>query len=347
VSVIVPARNEEVCLEACLRSLIGQAGVAFEIIVVDDASTDRTRQIAASFPQVRVVDARALPAGWSGKTNAMVCGEEHARGQWLLFTDADTVHLPDSLARALHEALDHGAALLSYSPVQEVHSFWEKAAMPVIFGELAGTYRPREVNDPASKTAAANGQYLLISREAYAAVGGFSAVATSLLEDVALARLVKGSGRRIFFRFGGDAVRTRMYRGFYELREGWTKNLALLFPAPLRLALLRLTEFGVIAASAVITVFEATQNRSSGAVFAAICFLIFYGLFMGRICKAHFPGDSTLLAVIGLPFFSYLLLRSAISHREGQVTWKGRRYGAAATSEEHDLAQTDAALSHH
>ena len=137
------------------------------------------------------------------------------------------------------EAKQHGAALLSYSPEQEVHGFWEKAVMPVIFAELAATYRPSLVSDPRSPAAAANGQYILISREAYDAVGGHAAVSSSLLEDVALAQAVKASGRKIFFRYGGDAVRTRMYRSFAQLREGWTKNLALLFPSPWRLALLR------------------------------------------------------------------------------------------------------------
>ena len=118
--------------------------------------------------------------------------------------------------------------------------------MPVIFAELASTYRPSDVSDPASSAAAANGQYILVSREAYDAVGGHAAVATSLLEDVALARAVKASGRRIFFRYGGDAVRTRMYRSFAQLREGWTKNLVLLFRSPVRLAVLRLTEFVLI-----------------------------------------------------------------------------------------------------
>ena len=167
-------------------------------------------------------------------------GPKVARGEWLLFTDADTVHLPGSLARALTEARQRGAVLLSYSPEQEVHGFWEKAVMPVIFAELAATYRPALVSDPRSPAAAANGQYILIAREAYDAVGGHAAVSGSLLEDVALARAVKASGRKIFFRFGGDAVRTRMYRSFAQLREGWTKNLALLFPSPVRLALLRI-----------------------------------------------------------------------------------------------------------
>ena len=205
VSLIVPARNEEACLGACLQSLSSQVGVSFEIIVVDDGSIDRTPEIARSFPAVRVVHPGPLPPGWTGKNNALVAGAKEARGEWLLFTDADTVHRAGSLVRSVAEARERGAALLSYSPEQEVHGIWEKAIMPVIFAELASTYRPSEVSDPASPAAAANGQYILISREAYDAVGGHAAVATSLLEDVVLARAVKASGRKLFFRYGGDS----------------------------------------------------------------------------------------------------------------------------------------------
>ena len=326
-SVIVPARNEECCLAACLQSLVEQAGVVFEIIVVDDASSDRTREIAKTFPSVRIVDAGPPPAHWTGKNNAMAAGASVARGEWLLFTDADTVHKPGSLARAVAEAGQRSAALLSYSPEQEVHGFWEKAVMPIIFAELAATYRPALVSDPRSSAAAANGQYILISREAYDAVGGHAAVGDSLLEDVALARAVKASGRRIFFRFGSDAVRTRMYRGFSQLIEGWTKNLALLFPSPARLALLRLTEFVLIAGGAAAALASGLRGHSGPALTTAVPATVIYGLLLNRIRKAHFSWGATALAPAGLPLFAYLLLRSKISHREGRVRWKGRTYG--------------------
>src|SRR5437879_8548302 len=141
VSIIVPARNEEACLGACLESLTTQTGVAFEVIVVDDHSTDRTREIALSFPGVRLLEADPLPAGWTGKNNAVTCGAHEANGEWLLFIDADTVHRPGSLARSLDEAKHQGAALLSYSPEQIVGGFWENAVMPVIFAVLAGQDR--------------------------------------------------------------------------------------------------------------------------------------------------------------------------------------------------------------
>ena len=242
-SVIVPARNEEACLGACLDSLLAQTGVDFEIIVVDDQSSDGTREIAASRSGVRVSEAGPLSLGRSGKCNAAQSGADVAGGAWLLFTDADTVHLPGSLERSLREAREHQVALLSYSPAQEVRGLIENAVMPVIYAELATSYRPKDVCDPASEVAAANGQYLLITRAAYDAVGGHAAVSHTLLEDVALAKAVKRSGRKLRFRFGGDAVRTRMYRTWRDLLDGWTKNLALLFPRTLRLAAIRGIEF--------------------------------------------------------------------------------------------------------
>jgi glycosyltransferase involved in cell wall biosynthesis len=350
VSAIVPARNEEACLRACLDSLLAQ-NVNLEIIVVDDHSTDRTREIAFSFsrsdqaevaqgPQnqtvVRVIEAGPLPPGWTGKNNAVTAGARTARGEWLLFTDADTIHLPGSLKRAIDEAQRHRAALLSYSPEQMVETFSEKAVMPVIFAELAASFRPSQVSNPRSSAAAANGQYILITREAYEAVGGHAAISGNLLEDVALARAVKRSGRKIFFRYAADAVRTRMYRNFAQLREGWTKNLALLFPAPVRLAALRSIEFVLIVASFAISIAAALRGHWQPAVFAATLTLMLYAFFLARIRRAHFHWDANLLALLGLPLFSYLLLRSKSAHANGTVSWKGRKYPeevAAPTTE--------------
>jgi GT2 family glycosyltransferase len=328
VSVIVPARNEELSLAACLGSLVSQTEASFEIIVVDDHSSDRTRDVAESFSSqnVQVIEADPLGRGWTGKNNAVSCGARIARGQWLLFTDADTVHLPGSLARSLDEARSRSVDLLSYSPQQVVETFWEKAVMPVIFAELAATFSPSEVSDPNSPAAAANGQYILITREAYRAVGGHAAIAGDLLEDVALARAVKTSGRMIFFRFAADAVRTRMYRTFAHLREGWTKNLALLFPSATRLAVVRCIEFALLVAALIVSFASFLTDRPRIAAVAVGVFLVMYAFLLARIRRAHFDWDATLLSIFGLPLFSWLLLRSKIFHRRGNVSWKGRTY---------------------
>jgi cellulose synthase/poly-beta-1,6-N-acetylglucosamine synthase-like glycosyltransferase len=344
VSIIVPARNEEASLGACLKSLIAQTGVNFEVIVVNDHSTDHTAEIARSFSSVRLIDAPELPAGWTGKNNAVAAGAKAARGAWFLFTDADTVHLPGSLAKALAEAQQHRAALLSYSPEQEAHSFAEKALMPVIFAELAANFRPKDVSNPASPAAAANGQYLLITREAYEAVGGHAAIAGNILEDVALAQAVKSAGFKIFFRYGGDAVRTRMYRTFPQMREGWTKNLALLFPSAKVLAARRLAEFVLVLAGVIGAILFATKGSTSYATCSVILALLLYGVFLHRIRKAHFSASANLCAFAGLPLFSYLLWRSDLFHRRGKVEWKGRAYASKPADVRPEAKQNQALL---
>lgn len=344
VSVIVPARNEEACLARCLESLVGQEGIDFEIVVVDDASTDRTAEIARSFATsdkncITLISAPPLPDNWTGKNNAMSAGAKIATGKWLLFTDADTFHKPCSLARAVAEAEEHGAALLSYSPEQEVRTFWETAVMPVIFAELAATYPPKKVNDPASPIAAANGQYLLISRDAYDAVGGHTKIASDLLEDVAMARLLKSSGHMIFFRYGGDAVRTRMYRSWSQMKEGWTKNLALLFPKPAELAQRRAGDFLLLVLLPLLIVrpklwepFSALPpiwlKRSASMLGALVIFTFAWTLFefVTRMRRAHFSWSSTACGLLGLPIFSYLLLRSRYAYKRSQFDWKDRTY---------------------
>jgi glycosyltransferase involved in cell wall biosynthesis len=328
VSIVVPARNEEASLGDCLKSLTAQTGVTFEIIVVDDGSSDRTREIAQSFAGVRVISPPPLPERWTGKNNAAVAGAKEARAEWLLFTDADTVHLPGSLARALEEANKERADLLSYSPEQVAVTFAERAVMPVIFAELAAQYPPRKVREQSSKVVAANGQYILVRRAAYDAVGGHAAVATEILEDVALARLFRNADQRVFFRYGGDAVRSRMYRNWTQLREGWTKNLALLFPQPGFLAFQSL--FLWLAAWSTLGV------AASGAVgrhFVWIAFAALWLLVYRRVRIAHFAAANNLIAIaLGLPMFAYLLLRSKQAHTNGQVSWKGRAYSVGAPS---------------
>ena len=319
VSVIVPARNEEVCLASCLESLVTQTGIPYDLIVVDDASTDRTAEIARSFTN-HVICAPPLPDNWTGKNNAMSAGAKTATGKWLLFTDADTVHNPGSLARAVAEAEEHGVELLSYSPEQEAGTFLEKAVMPVIFAELAATYPPAKVRDPNCPIAAANGQYLMISRQAYEAVGGHTKIASDLLEDVAMARLVKGSGRKIWFRYGGDTVRTRMYRTWSQMKEGWTKNLALVFNRPVARAL---ALFLFWAFSWTMFLFGAAGVLSDSWKIAYCIWPLI--LMYARIARARFRAVDNFAAItLGVPIASFLLLRSATNR--SRVAWKGRNY---------------------
>jgi hypothetical protein len=332
VQVVIPARNEADCLGRCLASLVAQKGIDFAITVVDDGSTDSTRAIAESFPGIRVLSAREPAPGVSGKCNALIQGVKETTATWILFTDADTYHHPGSLAAAVAEAEERNADLLSFSPEQETGALGERALMPLVFADLARTYPSKRVNDPSDPLAAANGQYLLVRREVYESLGGHCPVANKILEDVELARLFKASGHKIWFRQGDGRVSARMYRDFGAMVEGWTKNLALLFPNPLRLAALRTLEFSVILASLVVSLAWWLQRHPWPAAVGLAVAGFFYGLFLSRVLRAHFPSVANILSYYGLPLFAGLLVRSWLHSRVGgTVTWKGRTYAHSVT----------------
>lgn len=345
VSIIVPARNEEDNIGACLESLTAQTDVLAETIVVDDSSSDRTREIVESFAGVRLLAAEPLPApdtgrfesGRTGKNNALIAGAKEARGKWLLFTDADTVHLPGSLRRALNEAKKEKADLLSYSPEQQVVTFTERAVMPIIFAELAARYPLHKVRAQDAETVAANGQYILVRREAYDVTGGHVSVGSEILEDVALAKRFRQAGFRVYFRYGGDAVRTRMYRNWRQLREGWTKNLALLFPGANRLAFQSLLLWTGAWASLGIAASGLLTSHP-----LRIGFISFWLLAYWRIRRAHFSIANNLIALaFGPPIFAYLLLLSSTAHKLGQIGWKGRSYNVHSENKVETPLQTE------
>ena len=339
-SVIIPARNEENNLPNCLRTLLSQSdgffllGRDWELIVVDDASTDRTRAIAieaaAHFAGVRLLEAPALDlsAGkriFTGKTNACWAGAEQSEGRWLLFTDADTLHEAGDLVRALKEAEKHGVAMLSYSPRQIVNGFWQSALMPLVFSELATVYPPAQVNDAGNRLAAANGQFLMVERELYFAVGGHKGVGRSVLEDVDLADKVKMSGRGLWFRYAPDALSTHMYRGFNDMVEGWTKNLALLFPHAFSLAAWRLLDIGLLLLPLVLIPLHYLIFWQQMVILVIWVRTLFR--FYNRVSRSNFRATDCAISVFALPLFIGLLVSSWMKHRVfHQVAWKGREY---------------------
>jgi len=192
------------------------------------------------------MEAEKLEPEWTGKNNAVWTAARRARGRWLLFTDADTLHEPGSLHRAMHEAVKHEVGMLSYSPKQIVHGLWQRSLMPLIFCELELAYPPAKVSDPGQRIAAANGQFLLVEREAYRRLGGHPSVAEKVLEDVEFAFLAKRRKVGLRFRYAEDAVSARMYRSAGAMLEGWTKNLALLFDNCLALAVWRVIDIALL-----------------------------------------------------------------------------------------------------
>jgi glycosyltransferase involved in cell wall biosynthesis len=232
VDVVVPARNERLNLPACLPALLAQRGVHLHVVVVDDQSSDGTRAIAEEAARrdirVRVVRGVPLPDGWSGKVHALHQGVAVTDAPWLLFVDADVVVHPDGIATAIRRARRAGVDLFSLSPLQRADTFGERLVQPLVFALLDERFSMAAVNDPAQSVAAVNGQFLLVRRDAYRAIGGHAAVRGDVLEDVALARRAKRQGRPLFFGRTDRLVAARMYRGFGALWEGWSKNLFLL-----------------------------------------------------------------------------------------------------------------------
>jgi len=324
ISAIVPARDEEAVIGACVTSLAEQAEIA-EILVVNDQSNDGTvaavRRAAAEIPKLKLLEAGKLPEGWVGKNNAVWRGAAEARCKWLLFTDADAEFLPGATARALQIAQESDAALVSFSPEQVTGTWYEKALIPFVYCRLARHFSFKDVNDPKNRAAAANGQFLMIRRDVYDAIGGHAAIAGEVLEDVALARNAKSAGYPIWFGSGKGVVKARMYRSFAAMREGWKKNLYLLMGGS-----------------------RATTYREFFAAMPWIPFLlILIGLWMPFALMAgvvlllvrqagygmdlrsnQFSGTLILYYVPAVFIYSGVLFGSYRAYSRGKVAWKGR-----------------------
>ena len=233
VSILVPARNEEGKIGRCLKSLLLQNYSNFEIVVIDDRSTDNTAQVIQSFvdsqlnekQRIKFVHGKDAPEGWIGKCNALAHAGRYADGDWLIFTDADTYHHPNSIGDALAYALNNKADLVSFVPTQELGSLPEKIIMPVLLSSFLLGDPFHSVHDPRAKRAYAYGQYITCRRSAYLTVGGHQSVRDEIVEDHALARVFKEKGYKICVADGKTLYSVRMYTNLESLWQGWTKNL--------------------------------------------------------------------------------------------------------------------------
>ncbi len=331
-SAIVPARNEEAVIAACVESLAHQAEIG-EILIVNDQSKDTTAAIVQkqmlSLPQVRLLQTSQLPAGWVGKNHAVWIGAREAKGEWLLFTDADAVHHTDSATKALAIAAKENAVMVSFSAEQVMQTWYEKSLIPYVYCRLGSKFSFADVNDAGNSAAAANGQFLMIRRDVYEAVGGHASVANEVLEDVALAKRVKDAGYRIWFGSGEGIVRVRMYRTFGAMWQGWKKNLYPLMGGTgaavggeMARALLPVL---LVLLAAILTWGIARS------VLAALGILLvgIIGIFLAfaeELQRNQFPVVLTSYGIPGRLLFAAVLWASYGSHRRGRLEWKGREY---------------------
>ena len=231
VSVCVPARNEERGIRACLESLLKQDYPQFEVIVVNDHSTDRTgeliQDLAEKNSRLIALEGKDLPESWLGKPFALYQAFQKAKGEILLFTDADPVFEPHALRTAVFTMKERGLDALTLMPKAEFGSFWERAVQPAIFGFIASLTRFKNVNDPNDKSAMGFGAFLMFKRSAYEAIGGHEGGKADVLEDVLIAKRLKKAGLKLLVADAKCLFSIRMYHGFHEIWTGWRKNMFL------------------------------------------------------------------------------------------------------------------------
>ncbi|HTX56871.1 MAG TPA: glycosyltransferase [Candidatus Acidoferrales bacterium] len=338
-SIIIPARNEQRQIEACVRSVLAQDYPNFEVIVVDDRSEDTTAQIVARVARddarVRLVEGKPLPPGWVGKPWALHQALEHARGEWLLFTDADTVHEHGAASAAMTYARERDLGALSVLTNHTMVTLPERMLVPSILWAIAFAVGPlADVNDPNHESALFNGQYLLVRRDAYEAIGGHAAVGAEIAEDLELARSFKADGRFRTMLVGANGlVHVRMYRSFAEIWEGFVKNFALGVRGRPWLAALGIFFFACVSPltpiALVIALFAQTWGVA-GALLIAMLLAVACASFGMR--RAGFGVRSGWCLPIGTALVVAIFLTSVALHASGGVTWRGRRYSGTSAS---------------
>lgn len=339
VTVIIPARNEAVNIQTVLRSVVASTYPDFDVVVVDDRSEDGTGELARSVDRgnartLTVLDGSELPPDWLGKPWACAQGAAAATGDLLLFTDADTVHGPDLLGRAVAAMEEDGADLLTVTGRQLMGSFWERLVQPQVFFTMILRFFDveRAVRRGRWRDAIANGQFMLFRRDAYQALGGHEAVKDEVVEDLVLAQIVVRRGHKLSVRLAESAFATRMYRSLGELVAGWSKNivtggLATMpprlrpFVAPssaLSAAALWLAPPVALGAALMGVGGPALLVWSGTAVAVSVVLWVVFTHRMGA------PAWYGLLYPLGASVGMYIFLRSWARGR--RVEWKGRAY---------------------
>lgn len=342
ISVCIPARNEERNIRACVEAMLAQDYPNFEVIVLDDRSTDTTPSILADIasrdPRLRPISGSDLPEGWAGKPHALHQASAVARGERLCFVDADTFVTCGALSACYAKAIETNADMFTIMTFQITGTFWEKVVLPLIMTALSVGFSPRKVNDPKRKDAIANGQFIMIKRSVYDAIGRHESVKDQIVEDKAIAEQVKGNGYRLVVADGHAVARTRMYTSLPEMWEGWTKNIYLgLRDQPSLLVLGVFGAFVLIIAALFLPVWPWLglfwYLKGGGWMAAAVItkslilwtFLIYV---RARVAKAmDISPWYAFTTPLGAAVFAAMMLTSTWRVLSGKgVTWKGRMY---------------------
>jgi chlorobactene glucosyltransferase len=342
VSIIVPARNEEAGIERCVRSLLGQKGATYELIVVDDNSVDRTREtlsrIATEDARLRIVDGAALPAGWTGKNWACWQGYRVSRGDTLLFTDADTLHGPTAVAAASGTLAESGAGLLSLLVAQETGSFGLKLLVPVLFWLACALFPFALMNaDARLPLHFGNGQFMMLTRRGYEEIDGHAAIRSSIFDDMTLARLMRTAGRRVFVADGSRLVSCRMYGTLPAAFEGLGKNIYTLFRSSLPAAaaapafLAGLGAFaGIMLGPLSSLIIDAGLAAAGFPLSIPIIAISAAGVALTLVSvgvitmRFRFPALLVLFYPLAIALFLAAAVGSLCRHARGWATWKGR-----------------------
>jgi len=322
--------------------LLAQTYSNFEIIVLDDRSTDSTTEIlryyAAQNGNLKVINGSNLPSGWAGKPHALIQAAAAARGEWLCFVDADTFVTLDALAAVYAKATETKADLFTIMTRQILLTFWERTVLPLVMLALSVGFSPSKVNEPNRKDAIANGQFILIRRNVYEAVGGHEAIKSSIVEDKDLAVLVKCKGYRLVVADGRQVASTRMYTSLAEMWEGWTKNIYLGLRDDRGLLLLGV--FGAFLAFTAALLLPAwviwgvilagTGSGVEGIVVLIEALALWGYLLFWRVLASRgmdIPAWYALTIPVGAGVFAAMMVTSAWNVLSGKgVTWKGRTY---------------------
>jgi len=332
VAIIVPARNEEESIEQALLRLVALDYDNYQVIAIDDRSTDKTGVImdhlaAASSGRLKVVHVSELPEGWMGKAHAMWSAARETKADWLLFTDADIMFRKDTLRRAVSYAGTAGADHLVILPQVVMQKFSEK--MMIAFFQLLFVFghRPWKVSDPKSKDHMGVGAFNMVRRTAYEAVGTFERLRMEVLDDMKLAKVVKNAGFSQHVAFGDDMIRVRWAHGARGVVNNLTKNFFAVMSFQTWRALLSCVGMAILNYLPFVGGFVAHGLARSGYLVALVAMLCLYS---GIWKQAEIHPWYFFLHPVSTTLFIYTMLRSTYVtlHNDG-VNWRGTHYPLA------------------